>query len=315
MRATSSRGAKRLGEVVVGAELEPEHAVDLLAAGREHQHRHGGSVAQLLADGEAVAAWQHDVEQDDVVLAGQRPLEPELAVGGDLDDEVVALQVLGRALGEPGVVFDQQDTERLHGLSGLRHLGAQIKRDHPVAGGIRRLGGGPGAPRVDRRASASYAMGMEFHCSRCHERFAGPEGGAPEHCPKCKAEAGLEPVKRTPLPMMLFAAFLATRGRGDRGRWDRVDGVGLKHRVHGSFSAVLASCAPAGLALRWPARLAPASAFGAVLGPPALVGVRPGVYRGPLAGVWTPVRPPSQTFSCAALPGFGRVCVMVRGAS
>jgi hypothetical protein len=53
-------------------------------------------------------------------------------------------------------------------------------------------------------------MGMEFHCSRCHERFAGPEGGAPEHCPKCKAEAGLEPVKRTPLPMMLFAAFLAT---------------------------------------------------------------------------------------------------------
>ena len=53
-------------------------------------------------------------------------------------------------------------------------------------------------------------MGMEFHCSRCHERFKGPEGGAAEHCPKCKAEAGLEPVKRTPLPMMLFAAFLAT---------------------------------------------------------------------------------------------------------
>jgi len=30
------------------------------------------------------------------------------------------------------------------------------------------------------------------------------------HCPKCKAEAGLEPVKRAPLPMLLFAAFLAT---------------------------------------------------------------------------------------------------------
>ncbi len=51
---------------------------------------------------------------------------------------------------------------------------------------------------------------MEFHCSRCHERFKGPESGEPEHCPKCKAEAGLEPVKRTPVPMMLFAAFLAT---------------------------------------------------------------------------------------------------------
>ena len=30
------------------------------------------------------------------------------------------------------------------------------------------------------------------------------------HCPKCKVEAGLEPVKRAPLPMLLFAAFLAT---------------------------------------------------------------------------------------------------------
>ena len=53
---------------------------------------------------------------------------------------------------------------------------------------------------------------MEFHCSRCHERFKGPEEGETGHCPKCKAEAGLEPVKRTPLPMMLFAAFLATAG-------------------------------------------------------------------------------------------------------
>ena len=51
---------------------------------------------------------------------------------------------------------------------------------------------------------------MEFHCSRCHERFKGPEDGAAAHCPKCKAEAGLEPIKRPPVPMMLFAAFLAT---------------------------------------------------------------------------------------------------------
>jgi hypothetical protein len=53
-------------------------------------------------------------------------------------------------------------------------------------------------------------MGMEFHCSRCHAKMTGAEGVAPEHCPRCKAEAGLEPVKRAPLPMLLFAAFLGT---------------------------------------------------------------------------------------------------------
>ncbi len=52
---------------------------------------------------------------------------------------------------------------------------------------------------------------MQYHCSRCHQRITGPaEGGEPDHCPRCKAEAGLEPDKATPLPMMLFAAFLGT---------------------------------------------------------------------------------------------------------
>jgi DNA-directed RNA polymerase subunit RPC12/RpoP len=57
---------------------------------------------------------------------------------------------------------------------------------------------------------------MEYHCSRCHARFSAPadaaasEHGSHAHCPKCKAEAGLEPVKRAPLPMLLFAAFLGT---------------------------------------------------------------------------------------------------------
>jgi hypothetical protein len=53
-------------------------------------------------------------------------------------------------------------------------------------------------------------MGMEFHCSRCHAKITGAEGATPGHCPKCKAEAGLEPVKRAPVPMLLFAAFLGT---------------------------------------------------------------------------------------------------------
>lgn len=56
---------------------------------------------------------------------------------------------------------------------------------------------------------------MEYHCSRCHQRFPAPASEGEQelhglHCPRCKAEAGLEPIKATPLPMKLFAAFLGT---------------------------------------------------------------------------------------------------------
>lgn len=57
---------------------------------------------------------------------------------------------------------------------------------------------------------------MDYRCARCHTRFSPPpagEGASEGHshhlaCPKCKAEAGLEPVKKVPLPMALFGAFL-----------------------------------------------------------------------------------------------------------
>ncbi len=62
---------------------------------------------------------------------------------------------------------------------------------------------------------------MQYRCSRCHTHFRGPEhakadGGDDSHggeglsCPQCKAEAGLEPVKRVPPAMLMFAMFLGT---------------------------------------------------------------------------------------------------------
>lgn len=53
---------------------------------------------------------------------------------------------------------------------------------------------------------------MQYHCSRCHYVLTAPAGtdgdGGELQCPRCKAEAGLEPQLRPPLPMKLFAAFL-----------------------------------------------------------------------------------------------------------
>jgi hypothetical protein len=53
---------------------------------------------------------------------------------------------------------------------------------------------------------------MQYHCSRCHYVLTAPAGkdgdGGELQCPRCKAEAGLEPAVRPPLPMKLFAAVL-----------------------------------------------------------------------------------------------------------
>ena len=57
--------AERLGDVVVGAELEPDDAVGFLGARRQHDDRHCGRGrigAQRVADLEAVDARQHQVE-------------------------------------------------------------------------------------------------------------------------------------------------------------------------------------------------------------------------------------------------------------
>ena len=98
-----------LREVVVRAELEPHHAVRLLAARGEHDDRHVGAGAQLAADLEAVLAGQHEVQQHRVVAARERLLEPAPPVGDVHHREAVALEVLAGEVGEPAVVLDEED--------------------------------------------------------------------------------------------------------------------------------------------------------------------------------------------------------------
>ena len=65
---------ERLGHVVVGAELEPEHLVAFVAARGQQQHR-GLAVArpQLAQQFEPARAGQHHVEHDEVeALAAQQ---------------------------------------------------------------------------------------------------------------------------------------------------------------------------------------------------------------------------------------------------
>ncbi len=85
---------ERLGQVIVGTEVEPVHAVADLAARGEHQYRQRlATLAQARQHLKAVEPWQADIEnRQRIVLAGQRQ------VGGN----AVVEQVHGPAGGAQG---------------------------------------------------------------------------------------------------------------------------------------------------------------------------------------------------------------------
>src|ERR1700737_2544734 len=60
---------ERLREIIVGSELEPDDAVDILSTRCEHQHWNPAFGAKSLQNLEAVEARQHDIENNKVVAA------------------------------------------------------------------------------------------------------------------------------------------------------------------------------------------------------------------------------------------------------
>lgn len=51
---------------------------------------------------------------------------------------------------------------------------------------------------------------MHYVCARCHLEFTPKaEAEGEPSCPRCKAEAGLEPVHGIPIAMKLFGMLLA----------------------------------------------------------------------------------------------------------
>jgi hypothetical protein len=108
IRATTSR-AERLDDVIVGAKLEPDHAVGFFSSGGQHDDRHVRALAELAADVEAGAVGEHHIEQYEVRL---------LTVGGpegvghgahDLRHEAFAFERRGQRLRDRALVLDEQD--------------------------------------------------------------------------------------------------------------------------------------------------------------------------------------------------------------
>ena len=102
--------AEGLDHVVVGAQLEADHPVDLLAAGGDDDDRHVGLGAEPAAHLVAVHVGQAEVEQheiDGARLQGHLERGPP---GGDPPGRVaLAPEALDQRLGDGVVVFDQEE--------------------------------------------------------------------------------------------------------------------------------------------------------------------------------------------------------------
>ena len=151
-----------LGDVVVGAELEAAHAVDLLAPRGEHDHRHvHAATAELAAHVPARSSGIIDVEQHEIGRLAQRAGQPLLAARRRqrlvaLEPEVVLQSAHDRRL----VVHDQ-DARHSHsaarGSHSVKRLPSSRRALHAHAAAVG-LGDVPDERQADSTAPASLRL-------------------------------------------------------------------------------------------------------------------------------------------------------------
>jgi hypothetical protein len=108
-----------LGHVVVGAQLEPQHPVDLLApGGQQDDRRHPrlALAADLLEDVDAGQLGEHPVEHDQVEPLAPHRLERGEPIVRDPDLEPFLRQDVPQQLGDVDLIFDDQQA-LLHGVT------------------------------------------------------------------------------------------------------------------------------------------------------------------------------------------------------
>ena len=146
-------GAEGLDDVVVGAQLEADHAVGLVAAGGEHDDRDLRVAADLAADVEAGAVGKHEVEEDEVGADARGRLDRARGRAGHLEMEPLAGQGLGEGLRDGRLVLDQEDRPpagcHVHIVGGHRPYARRMRlRGARHRGGRRAHRGGAGRGSV-----------------------------------------------------------------------------------------------------------------------------------------------------------------------
>ena len=106
---------KRLGQVVVGAEFQPQHAVQLGRFGRQHQDgRAAAARPQRFAQLQAVHARHHQVEHQQVMRMRAVARQRGQAVGHFRHVIAGAAQVEHQQVADVGLVFGDEDGLHVH---------------------------------------------------------------------------------------------------------------------------------------------------------------------------------------------------------
>ena len=101
--------AEGLDDVVVGAELEADDAVGLLAAGGEHDDRDLGALAERAGDVVARPVGELHVEEDEVGHLARGLLDRVGDRSGHTRVEPLAVECLREGFGDRGLVLDHED--------------------------------------------------------------------------------------------------------------------------------------------------------------------------------------------------------------
>ena len=115
--------AERLGQVVVGAGLQPRDPVVLLAerGQQDHRNRVVAALSQAAAQGQAVRAGHHHVEHRDVDALRAEKSQCLGAVVRDRDFQAVALQIAAHDVAHDGVVVGDQYPRHTPRLAAYGH--------------------------------------------------------------------------------------------------------------------------------------------------------------------------------------------------
>ncbi len=108
MRATSSRALNGLVEVVIGAQFETVHAIRVVVARGQHQHRQVRIAAQTAQHIEAAEARHGDVEQHDIRRRLINEPQRRGAIVRERDLELFLREVLPQHGAHFSVVIDDE---------------------------------------------------------------------------------------------------------------------------------------------------------------------------------------------------------------
>lgn len=99
-----------VGQVIVGAQFQPAHAVAYGISRGEHEDgRAHAPRAQLLAHPPAIQTGEHDVQDDDGIIIPSRQPQPDNAVRRGIDEILsLFLQSVLHHLANGHIIFDQQ---------------------------------------------------------------------------------------------------------------------------------------------------------------------------------------------------------------